>query len=239
MTERPILFSGPMVRALLAGRKTQTRRVFNGIEDLGDGEFHILNRGGGVCGVSEADVPKEALEFVRFDIGDRLYVREAWRVSRKHDAIAPRDLEPRSMTVLFEAGGSIANQEDGSWSPSDYEPTPESSGWVGKFRQGMHMPRWASRLTLIVTDVRVERLQDITEADAIAEGIERSHHGKGDQWMNYPAGSSASGWSDPRESFRSLWNSLNAHRGFGWEAHPWVVATTFEVIKQNIDQVSA
>ncbi|NKC02468.1 hypothetical protein HED55_00770 [Ochrobactrum haematophilum] len=103
------------------------------------------------------------------------YVREAWRVSRMHDQVAPRDLKPRTMTVFFEAGGSIANQDaPGDWKPAVWPEIGERPDWAGKFRQAMHMPRWASRITLEVTGVKVERLQDCSREDAIAEGIEQS-----------------------------------------------------------------
>nr|WP_018009330.1 hypothetical protein [Sinorhizobium medicae] len=91
------------------------------------------------------------------------------------------------------------------------------------------MPPWASRLTLIVTDVSVERLQDISEADAIAEGIERSKDFP-DRFMT-PAGD----YAVPIVAYQRLWESINGPGS--WEANPWVAAYTFTVIKQNIDQI--
>ena len=87
------------------------------------------------------------------------------------------------------------------------------------------MPRWASRLTLTVTDVRVQRVQDISEGDIAAEGIARGFSG------------GPHGEEGLYEDFADLWDSLNAPRGYGWDANPWVAAYTFTVQRQNIDQM--
>lgn len=218
MADRPILFSGPMVRALLEGRKTQTRRVFANIEAIEGGEFHIFNGGGGgVYGVPEEGVPEEALDFVRYEIGDRLYVREAWRTAAHLDRFAPKVL-PVDTPVFFEAdaGG-------------------EAVGAIGKFRQAMHMPRWASRLTLPVTDVRVQRLQEISEEDALAEGI--TQHGRffGVADADWDHASTVSAV----DAYATLWDSLNADRGYGWDTNPWIVAVSFTVERRNIDARAA
>lgn len=189
MSDRPILFSGPMVRALLEGRKTQTRRVLKpelqeAFDRAGEG---ILRRFPGQKGTG-------------YEIGDRLYVREAWRCEARLDNRAPRDIATNYPGVKY-----IATCE------------PDDFGIEGKFRQAMHMPRWASRLTLTVTDVRVQRLQEISEEDAKAEGLPHDPPGRP---------------SDVQ--FLGLWDSLNADRGFGWETNPWVVALTFTVENRNI-----
>jgi len=262
MADRPILFSGAMVRALLAGRKTQTRRVLRRVPNNPvriNGIWHDdhCDRQLG----AETEFKPMALSFA---VGDRLWVREAWRVTGNRDAIAPRDLPPRTLTTFFEAGGSMGGVEpmpkDRERSAAEYIPDayyppfgtrPE---WVGRLRQGMHMPRWASRLTLTVTDVRVQRLQEISEADAIAEGIVSCTLGgiregldePGD-WAELPDetpmyfASDGEEWvvhADPREAYGSLWEDINADRGFGWYANPWVVAVSFTVAQRNIDAVA-
>ena len=112
------------------------------------------------------------------------------------------------------------------------------------------MPRWASRITLEVTEVRVQRLQEINEEDAEAEGIEdQKTGGLAPLWRMYgPAPKLAFGVfgnlshdrgqfaTDARDSFATLWNSINEKRGFGWDANPWVVAVTFEAHKVNVDE---
>lgn len=139
--DRPILFSGPMVRALLDGRKTQTRRVATFVQET-DGLFHIRNSGGGVFGVSEDRVPIVAPDYAPYSTGDRLWVREAFTDLR-----------------VYGGGPDVLYRVDGG---PDYL----------KWKPGIHMPRGASRLTLTVTDVRVQRLQEISEEDAQAEGVE-------------------------------------------------------------------
>jgi hypothetical protein len=230
VTDRPILFSAPMVRALLDGRKTQTRRIFKGIEDFGE-DYHVFDAHGGVLNVREGDVPSVALDFVPYAVSDRLWVRE-------NIAIMPRTAYALPKTVSPDDPDMAAY----------YQADLDRSG-KPRWRPSIHMPRWASRLTLIVTNVRVQRLQEISEADAVAEGLERVDYDGSD--TRYAG---AWGWRDYRKdhphavvpfhhgqavrSFQTLWDSLNASRGFGWDANPWVVALTFTVIKQNIDQIA-
>ncbi|MET3648081.1 hypothetical protein [Phyllobacterium ifriqiyense] len=233
MADRPILFSAPMVRALLEGRKTQTRRIIKprGHASLFDGTWsdsYVLDPGNALWRARD----------VRFKVGDRLYVREAWRVEARLDKKAPRDIKTNYPGVKY-----IATDE------------PDFFGIEGKYRQAMHMPRWASRITLLVTDVRVERLQDCSEEDAIAEGIfvipinddVRSNFYDQDWAKALPDNTifySAPDDDDDHcmrlkavEAYERLWNSINDERGLGWETNPWVVAVTFEVLKQNIDEV--
>ena len=101
----------------------------------------------------------------------------------------------------------------------------------------MHMLRWASRLTLTVTDVRVQRLQNICEDDAIAEGIEARGFGSMWGWIDYLETNPhmTRYYSDPRESYRTLWDSLHTDPGTRWADSPWVVAVAFDVARGNID----
>jgi hypothetical protein len=225
MNGKPILFSAPMIRAILreiaqpGSGKTQTRRVIE--EQFVDPrpDDLIVTRGAGM-------LTRRHRFRQPHPVGERLYVREAWRTDAAYDDLSPATMggeEP----IRYEA---VHHQ---TW---DYPPISR----IGRLRQGIHMPRWASRFTLIVTDVRVQRLQEISEADAIAEGIAHSPHGNCDQWLDYPAGSSSAGWTDPRDSFRLLWDSLNdrADRpGCAWADNPWVVAYTFRALPMNIDEV--
>lgn len=206
MSDRGILFSAPMVRALLAGTKTQTRRAMK--EPIGLWE---TGPQGGLVPIPRAWKP-----------GDRLWVREAWRVGGEFDDSKPSVLIPHAMPVLYEAD------------------KPHTMEWIGRLRPGMFMPRWASRITLHVTDVRVQRLQEISEADAIAEGIElvRETAERGRHWRNY----GAEGYDDRSalHSYRTLWNSVHGHIGASpaavepWGLNPWVTATSFTVERCNI-----
>ncbi|MGR9253247.1 hypothetical protein [Rhizobium leguminosarum] len=236
MTDRPILFSGPMVRALLDGRKMQTRRdltkTFARYPQL---EGYDTN--GTLKPVDGRKVP--CVEFVhsklglwdpetnpsgrsgwyvplKAAVGDRLYVREHWRSRSDLDNIPPREMMS-GVAVWYEA--------DGKGPATDLH-------MPGKHRQAMHMPRWASRLTLTVTDVRVERLQDISGADAIAEGAEITR----EQTMTGPMVKVAPGtYLSPVAWYHRLWDEIN---GAGsWDANPWVVAYSFSVERQNIDLI--
>ena len=227
MAEKPIPFSGPMVRAILEGRKTQTRRVLS-LDIPEDADVvrtwyaPIEHRGSpqwadsGVWAVQHLDEqapPEQCGGYNRFigktpfEPGDHLYVREAWRTIQMCDHVKPRDLPP-NISITFEAS---------------------ETGNRGKLRPGIFLPKWASRIWLEVTDVRVERVQDISDADSIAEGVEfeaspiagRDVCIDGEYW---PGG--------PRRMFSQLWDSPNAKRGFGWDANPWVVVYTFKRIKK-------
>ena len=197
MTDRPIIFSAPMIRALIDGRKTQTRRV---LKDTETREPYVAD---GVVLWDHPDGPVYRWERVPA-VGDRLWVREAyafgWPVNPGERL--PRDEGP-DHAVTYRADGQ-APFGGGKWHPS------------------IHMPRWASRLTLVVTDVRVQRLQDISEADARAEGVSGS---AGGTW----------GCEGLIEDYSDLWNSI--YGPDAWDANPWVAALTFDVHRCNIDQM--
>lgn len=209
MADKPIIFSAPMVRALLAGQKTQTRRLLRNPEYYGCPTGDCPHQTQAECNAAMAAL---ASEIVPYAPGDRLYVREHWKTSRGNDGVAPRDLDPLA-PVLYLADGT----ERGKY----------SVGTPGKHRQGMHMPRWASRLWLSVTDVRVQRLQDISEADCLAEGVEEPGF-----WDQVAAGQP---WH-PRGAYRDLWNSLHTDPGTRWDDNPWIVAVSFTVHHGNIDE---
>lgn len=223
MADHPILFSAPMVRALLDGRKTQTRRIMKPQPVQSDnGSWHVFNSGGGVVGVPTEMVPDCAAEYARYDRGDRLWVREAWRCNGWATDVA---------TIFYRASEGDGYTAMCEQYPVDgKDPLRITATW----RPGIHMSRWASRLTLIVTDVRVERLQDISEEDAIAEGLIETRTGR---WWYSADHRNAPGSCNPVTAYSCLWDQIN---GAGsWDDNPWVVAVTFDVIKQNIDEVAA
>ena len=192
MSDKPIIFSGPMVRALLDGRKTQTRRVIRGVRS--DNSV-VLKKSTktrmGICThVMDGPTHPEILP-IRAVVGDRLYVREAF---------CPRLGYPAPVAKPH------------------YRADDDKPEWRGLWKPSIHMPRWASRLTLTVTDVRVERLQDISRGDAMGEGC---------PFANMAAG------PDPRAWFSDLWGTI--HSVEAWCANPWVAAYTFTVERRNID----
>ncbi len=200
MKERPILFSAPMVRALLDGSKTQTRRV----------AMHT------VCGVR---VPRFATDGAPevstcpYGVpGDRLWVREsAWLYGQWwKDGFTKSGRQRWTFAMSF--GQKVRYER-----PLDHELTYQGSEYPGyAFRPSIHLPRWASRLTLEITDVRVERLQDISEDDARAEGCALP-----------PSVNEQASRTLHRVEYFKLWESLNAARGYGWDANPWVWVVSF------------
>lgn len=226
MGDKPIIFSAPMVRALLDGRKTQTRRVLpkshprfphhNQINmdvlcfDPKRPEAWYWD---GVHDRVGASYP------LRYAVGDRLYVREQCATWGRG-----LEREPVEFPVVYAA-------DDAEWDDIKHDARNSKTGDEWKIRPSIHMPRWASRLTLTVTDVRVTRLQDISEADAAAEGCECDTDG----WRDYLFPSTQC-CGTARESYRTLWNSL--HGPDAWDANPWVVAVSFTVQRGNIDQLA-
>jgi hypothetical protein len=202
MKERPILFSAPMVRALLEGRKTMTRRVV---------KPHRLWKCHSICAPEKAadswavwfhypetDRVGHLVDCPYGKPGDRLWVRETWACN------------PYDDRLWYRASESLPDS-------AEYGPL----GW----RPSIFMPRAFSRITLEITDVRVQRLQEISEDDALAEGVEADRRG----WKDYFGGESCLGFAST--SFASLWDSINARRGFGWDANPWAWALSFRRIE--------
>lgn len=205
--ERPILFSAPMVRALLDGRKTVTRRALNAqaLKNIGYGvqlgECHELP--------SEGPLHPNSVsyynDFCPFgQIGDRLYVRETCFINDYREAAVPEG-ERADCEIHYRADGV-----------PDFEGEEELIRW----RPSIHMPRWASRILLEITDVRVERLQDISRADIRAEGLQCPPELASDDvspnyrdW--YPA------------AWKELWNST----GGDWDANPWVWVVEFKRVE--------
>ncbi|TAY66513.1 hypothetical protein ELG88_09540 [Rhizobium leguminosarum] len=221
MTDRPILFSAPMVRALLAGRKTQTRRTL--------GQFDVFRLSDG----SEAPVsclqiegqplPRVTIGRVVIErklkaaVGDRLWVRETWQ------GLSFGDYQPTKSSqceVRYAATDPCADLD------------VEARGYP--WRPSIFMPRWASRLTLTVTDVRVERLQDISEEDAIAEGAALVYPNA--MGGPYVESEEPNVLVTPYGWYRRLWDQIN---GAGaWDANPWIAAYTFTLHRGNIDQIA-
>jgi hypothetical protein len=205
MKERPILFSDPMVRAILEGRKTQTRRIVKYSAWHNYGDCDIDGKMVDAWGIDRSLCPYG-------QPGDRLWVRETWRVGARWDNSKPSDIPPNSCTVLYKAGGFTTNGDAGERIHGGECSNP---AWAGKTRTAIHMPRWVSRIDLEVTGVRVERLQEISEADAEAEGVRNS--------LNIPSGRFAN------ENFAHLWESINGPGS--WDANPWVWVVEFRRIK--------
>jgi hypothetical protein len=210
--ERPILFSSQMVRALLDGRKTQTRRVCNP-QPVKNGAFWELYGAAWSSNTIPVPVMPGHSLAVRGPFGcagDRLWVRERFSVGA---AIEGRCTG--NSFVHFVDGGQ--KYRDGAY----YRP--ENSGGrfdasALKWKPSIHMPRWASRILLEITDVRVQRLQEISEQDAFAEGV-------------FSTGTIGRDFASCVENFAELWDSINPVIA-SWDSNPWVWAITFRRVDQ-------
>ncbi|WP_347558517.1 hypothetical protein [Robbsia sp. KACC 23696] len=171
MKEHPILFSRAMVRAILDGRKTQTRRVIK------------------AASVADASTNGARASCCPYATGQRLWVRETW-----------------AQPVLLDPGPTFYRADYPACVPAHYENVPPAEAITWK--PSIHMPRALSRITLEVTDVRAEQLQQCTNGNAWAEGCPEEEN-----------------W--PLDWYRALWDSLNADRGHGWDANPWVWVVAF------------
>lgn len=207
MKERAMLFNAPMVRALRNGSKTQTRRIFtakNGGVWPNKNDFPGMNQILRSCPYGQP--------------GDRLWVRETWRTDAMLDDNAPSTFN--GWPVKYEADGCML-QHGAFYGRVD-----------GKTRASIHMPRWASRILLEIVSVRVERLADISEADAIAEGVEPLNFpfaGIQPHWRNYQALVGGNWeWSEdsPIKSFQTLWQQLEGP--CIWLTNPWVWVIEFK-----------
>lgn len=206
------------VKAILDGRKSQTRRVIK--PSLGSAAEWTPWEGAGTYRANGliGDIPIEArasILYCPYEAGMKLWVRETWRA---HDG----------MTLHCRHKDEIEYRADG-----DRPKEPTDSYW----RPSIHMPRWASRITLEVVSVRVERVQEISEEDAKAEGVQPMQKGHGywgpdldglGDYHRIVSGQKQRGYGLAAWAYRALWDSLNAERGFGWEKNPWVWVIEFK-----------
>lgn len=210
MKERPILFSAPMVRALLDGSKTQTRRICKAAKLHDDGEDYRDTDGWPLFDASADGCGDVRIASPYGQPGDRLWVRETWMLATPLLGIG--------LWPFYRATCHQMDRDAKGWKPS------------------IHMRREHSRIDLEVTGVRVERLQDISEADAWAEGCAR---GQADDVGGFfpaeeplPNGKGFRGWDNARDWYADLWEEINGDTGPGsWDANPWVWVVEFRRVR--------
>jgi len=233
MKERPILFNGEMVRAVLDGRKTQTRRLMKpqprpGVR--GDGTLIETHPGqlsapysvwesknGGTIPLTEDCFYRTYRACPYGQMGDRLWVRETFYqgvsscIDENGDALASRTRDVRYV------------EEE------DRRPT---CGNTWQKRPSIHMPRWASRILLEITDIRVERVQDTSYDDMTAEGVDTSGPVCGEilMLMTHTDNMDDAQSVMHRDCWADLWDTINEEKGFGWDVNPWVWVVEFKVI---------
>lgn len=215
MKQRPIIFNTEMVRAILEGRKTQTRRTLTA-KQLGLFECAASI---GECHNLDGEINIKSMGYYRQfcplgQVGDQLWVRETF-------AVVPRTAYAHSDGVTQIK--SPIDKDKASIYKADW---CRSEGGI-RWKPSIHMPRWASRIILEITNVRVERLQDISEQDACAEGVSQLHGGF---WKHYQPG-----WTQhqlsARGSFVTLWSSI--YGADFWSSNPWVWVIEFKVLTTN------
>lgn len=221
-----MLFNAPMVRALLADRKTQTRRVIKP-QPTRIGTTTILEYRGGLYQPEKLPANSNLFNHCPYgQPGDRIWVRETFRLTDTFDLDSPSRVGERCIDAGYKKPWApILYEADGWRRDWHHVGTPPHDGTLpkqGKTRVSIHMPRWASRIMLEIVSVRVERLQDISEADALAEGARQDKAGGfyidgADGRYASPVDSSAV------DAFKSLWDST----GGDWAANPWCWAITF------------
>ena len=249
MIVRPIIFSAPMVRAILDGRKTQTRRIVRPQPNplmLKDGvELECRTRLDGEFRVNHALCCSDGLPAYQYlcpygQIGDRLWVRETWRVGAWQEetgriAVDYRDGPRDEWLELFgDEDGEVFNR---LWQQSTDDAIKvygdqERYAWERgqspcRWRSPIHMPRWASRILLEVTDVRLERVKDITGMDAKCEGAPVPDHAV----ANGTHLAWARGW------FRLLWGEINGTDS--WDANPWVWVIEFKRVHSGGEKMTS
>lgn len=210
MTERPIIFSGEMVRAIMDRKKVQTRRPIKPQPNsppegwypdaYNHSEWWTFWGPNGTKDSGRCTLPQFKCPFGK--VGDRLWVRETWSIPHPFDPYKPSEIKPCPEKVSYHADRKLG------------------SGLIA--RPSIHMPRWASRILLEITDIRVERVQEINCADAEAEGTKEILTG---DFTLYPQEMPLI-----KHGFAHIWDSIYAKKGFGWESNPFVWVIDFRRI---------
>ena len=217
---KPILFKGEMVRALLSGKKTQTRRIIKPQPTVCPHNPMYLDWSGLADGVT-ADRVALAL-YMPYQVGDLLWVRETWATSSIYDLLSPKSI-PINGLLWFASEGTKPDH-------------------AGRWRRSIFMPRWASRITLKVTGVRIERVNQISEEEAIAEGVApgfryefcgaSSWHENRDEQLDKGVEMGKVKRTGPVELFAALWDSINGkNTGCKFADGPWTMVIEFERVK--------
>ena len=221
MKQHPILFQAEMVRAILSGSKGQTRRIAD-VEDATGAAPGLITPKGSFAPRS----PKNHLSYYKYQAGEQLWVRETWRAVDKSCAglsnywsadqknhrpdLKPSELIQAECCILYRASIDLHSSPH-RWKPSIF------------------MPRWASRITLNITGIRLEKLHDISEADAINEGIEKHSDGEFVNYMLDQLGGNYHSFDCPIKSYFSLWEKINGKESL--ESNPWVWVTEFKRVE--------
>ncbi|HBP0200255.1 hypothetical protein FA137_06985 [Pseudomonas aeruginosa] len=241
MKERPILFTGPMVRAIIEGRKTVTRRVmkYQPHEDasvtVGNYNVTVVDRHGEqqpgpeAFGAWWSDGERGCI-CPHGEPGDRLWVRETWTDVNLCGAPALAYRADEDIRDLMEEPGFLDDRGAFNYDDPRVKPYPFACWYAdldqARWRPSIHMPRWASRILLEITAVRVERLQDISDDQAEAEGVERPENITNVDVWDGAERELFNAMNQPRARFRRLWSDINGSES--WDSNPWVWCIEFK-----------
>ena len=239
MTERGMIFNGEMVRAIIDGRKTQTRRIVKGTDgavkfckewDINGEEIFVVLGEKDHTGMNPV---LGAISCPFGGIGDRIWVRETWALLGNEDGCCVDwndnlcKGDEKTAARIYRASCEQRPGDYGLWSIPDnayWKPHTENEKFEGAWRPSIHMPRWASRILLEITDVRVERLNDISQEDAQAEGMALT--GWRPTYSDPDSGGEV--WT-PYDNFARLWESIYGEGS--WKANPWVWVIEFKRVE--------
>ncbi|QKJ16641.1 hypothetical protein [Yersinia kristensenii] len=225
MNEKPILFNAEMVNAILSGRKTQTRRI------ISEKTLHLFDvaASSGECHPIELCDQRSQSYYLEFcplgKTGDQLWVRETFALLGNEDGVCVdwqdnmvKDDE-QAAARIYKASCEQKHGDYGLYSIPDsayWKPETSNMKYEGSWRPSIHMPRWASRINLLITGVRVERLNDISDLDCCDEGYNGPAVTADNQWPSIT-------W------YERLWDSIYGQKeGENWQANPWVWVIEFE-----------
>jgi hypothetical protein len=218
--ERPILFSSEMVKAILGGRKSQTRRVLKVPKSLGEFRdvFDDEIAANGEIGIDTSIYHNVGLRCPFGKVGDRLWVRETWAdvTSAFDDADEVRIAAFKADSSVYDVYGHVVY----------LEKLGDSGIYVDKWKPSIFMPKFASRITIEITGVRVQHLQQISPADLEAEGFYESHY-----YCDEAGGAFGHRCTPPRDLFQNRWDWMNARRGYSWESNPFVWVIEFKKLE--------
>lgn len=194
---KPIIFNGEMVRAILNGSKTQTRRVISpqpiGFNEPEGWPIKRIDDNG----TSHFILPPYG------NAGQSLYVRESWRTIKEYDNVKPSEI-PKDAPIFYEANHEWQKSDEDLFSHLEH----------GKLRPSIFLPKWASRIFPKITNLKIERVADISWQDALSEGVEKlGANEDGNAYRNYHGG--IIHWLSPVLSFETLWDSINGQRKEG------------------------
>ncbi|WP_457978094.1 morphogenetic protein [Ectopseudomonas composti] len=234
MKERPILFSGPMVRAILEGRKTVTRRVIKPAPEMVTDRAAVPWEGASAVLLRLLEQSGRKCPYGR--PGDRLWVRETFALLGNEDGCCidwQENLikgDERQAARIYRAscppGDYGLNQIPAQ---ADWKPDTEAMEYEGAWRPSIFMPRWASRILLEITAIHVERLQSITDEQAIAEGVDRPENIRDVDVWDGAERELFNAMNQPGDRFKRLWADINGAES--WDANPWVWVVEFKRVE--------